>query len=71
MCLARVEFVGDEEEQRPDALSDVAQIERTSGGLRVTDLFGNITELEAEIRSIDFIGSVVSVEEWAASPAGQ
>ncbi len=71
MCLAHVEFVGDEEKQKPDALSDVAQIERTPGGLRVTDLFGNITELEAEIRSIDFIGSVVSVEERPSSPAGQ
>jgi len=71
MCLARVEFVGDEEKQRPDVLSDVAQIERTPGGLRVIDLFGNVTELQAEIRSIDFMSSVVNVEEWVASPAGQ
>jgi len=71
MCLAQVEFAGDEEEQRPDALSDVAQIELMPGGLRVTDLFGNTTELEAEIRRIDFVRSVVSVEERGSSPGSQ
>jgi len=71
VCLARVEFVGDEEEQRPDALSDVARIERTPAGLRITDLLGRVTQLEAEIRSIDFMESVVNVERRARSPAGQ
>jgi len=70
VCLAQVKFVG-EEEPRSDALSDVAQIERTPGGLRVVDLFGNVTELEAEIRSIDFMNSVVSVESRAAPPTSQ
>lgn len=71
MCLAQVEFVGDEKEQKPDVLTDVAQVERTPAGLRIIDLLGNVTELEAEIRSIDFISSVVSVEQRARAPAGQ
>jgi len=62
MCLARVEFVGDKENDKPKTLSDVALVERTPGRLRVTDLFGNTTEVEAEIRDIDFMESVVSVE---------
>jgi len=68
MCLARVRFAGDEEEEIPDSLTDVAVIERTTGGVRVTDLFGNATELEADIRSIDFMESLVSVEKRADSP---
>ena len=71
MCLAHVHVVGDEEERKPAALNDVALIERTSGGLRVTDLFGNVTELEAEIRSIDFMSSLVRVEERARLPSEQ
>ena len=70
MCLAQVEFVGYDEEQRPDALSDVARIERTPAGLRVTDLLGHVTQLEAEIRSVDFMASVVHLERRATSPAG-
>ena len=69
MCLARVRFVGDEgdeEDQSPDILSDVAWIERTPEGLRVADLSGNVTDLSARIRSIDFMSSVVSVEERRA-----
>jgi len=69
MCLARVRFAGDERQEIPDGLTDVAGIERTPAGLRVTDLFGNVTELEAEIRSIDFMESVVSVEKRAGSSA--
>ncbi len=69
MCLARVRFAGDEEDEIPDGLTDVAGIERTPAGLRVTDLFGNVTELEAEIRSIDFMESVVSVGKRAGPPA--
>ncbi len=71
MCLAQVKFIGNEEEESPDALGDVAGIECTPGGLRVTDLFGNTTEVEAEIRSIDFVSSVVNVESRAAPPASQ
>jgi len=70
MCLARVEFVGEEDRNR-DALSEVAQIERTPEGLRITDLFGNSTEVEVEIRSIDFMSSVVRVESLAVQPASQ
>jgi len=71
MCLAQVEFVGYGEEQRPDALSDVARIERTPAGLQVTDLVGHVTQLEAEIRSIDFMESVVHLERRETSPADQ
>ena len=71
MCLAQVEFVGYDEDRRPDALSDVARIERTPTGLRVTDLVGHVTQLEADILSVDFMESVVSVERRAMSPAGQ
>ncbi len=71
MCLAHVEFVGNQEEQRPDALSDVAWIECTPGRLRATDLFGNTAELEAKIRSGDFMESVVSVEERRRLSADQ
>ena len=71
MCLARVKFVGSQEGQKPDVLSDVAWIERTPGRLRVTDLLGNTTELEAQIRSIDFMESVVRVETRERSPADQ
>jgi len=69
MCLARVRFVGDEEDQSPDVLSDVAWIERTPEGLRIADLSGNVTDLSARIRSIDFMSSVVSVEERAVTPS--
>jgi len=71
MCLAQVEFVGYDEGQRPDALSDVARIERTPAGLQVTDLVGHVTQLEAEIRSIDFMESVVHLERRETSPADQ
>ena len=67
MCLARVEFVGYEEDETRDSLTDIAWIERTSAGLRVTDLLGHVTQLEADIRSIDFIESVVSVERRPSS----
>ena len=71
MCLAQVEFVDDQEKHRVDSLSDVARIERTPAGLRVVDLFGNVTELAAEIQSVDFMSSVVSVQERVSSRAGQ
>ena len=71
MCLARVEFATDETEQTRDGLTDIAWIERTSAGLQVIDLFGNVTELEADIRSIDFMSSVVRVESCAAPTASQ
>jgi len=71
VCLARIEFVGDKTDEPGDSLTDIAGIERTPAGLRVADLFGNVTELEAEIRNIDFMESVVSVERRAGPPASQ
>jgi predicted RNA-binding protein len=70
MCLARVVFMRDQGEQKTEAMSDVARIERTPGKLRVTDLFGNTAELEADIWSIDFMESVVSVEKPRRPPEG-
>jgi predicted RNA-binding protein len=67
MCLARVEFDGNQE--AGDAVvTDVARIERTEEGLVVTDLFGAITVLDAEIKSVDFVDSVVSITEGVAKP---
>ena len=71
MCLARVETIGKEEGPGQGLLKDVAHIERTPTGLRVTDLVGNVTELEAEIRSIDFVDSVVAVERREDSAAAE
>ena len=62
MCLARVEMIGKEGTGRQELANDVAHIERMSTGLRVTDLVGLVTEIQAEIRSIDFVESVVAVE---------
>jgi len=71
VCLARVDFVGEETIERGGNLAELVRIERTPEGLRLTDLFGNVTELEAEIQSIDFMESVVTVERRAGSPASQ
>jgi len=71
MCLARVDFVGEKTDEPEDNLTDVTWIERTPAGLRVTDLSGNVTELDVEIRSIDFMESVVSVERRTGPPVGQ
>ena len=68
MCLAREEFVGDEGNDPPKPVTDIAWIERTPAGLRVTGLFGETAEIEAEIRSIDFMESVVSVERRDRKP---
>ena len=62
MCLARVEFGGDQE--AGDAvLTDVARLEQTEEGLVVTDPFGTVTVLDAEIKCVDFMNSIVSIEK--------
>jgi len=71
MCLAQVQFAGDEEEQSTDVLSDIAHVGRMPGGLRVVDLPGNVTELDADIRSIDFMRSLVNVEKRMPSARAQ
>jgi len=68
VCLARIDFAGDKTAGAPDELTEVALIERTPTGLRVSDLFGNVTALEAEINSINFIDSVVTVARRTESP---
>lgn len=72
MCLARVEFAGDEQPQEGEGLSDIAHIECTPDGLRIVDLMGKVTELEADIRSVDFMTSVVNVQKVmrSSSPRG-
>jgi len=67
MCLAQVKFPGHTEEDGATTFTDVARIERIPGGLLITDLLGRVTRLQAEIRSIDFIESVVSLESRAGS----
>jgi predicted RNA-binding protein len=69
MCLARVEFVGKEQDRAPVAIEDVAHIDRTPEGLMVTDLVGSMVKLEGEIQSIDFMESLVSIKK-PSSPAG-
>jgi len=61
VCLAQVELVGSVSGETQNGPVDIAQIERTSDGLRIVDLFGNVTELDGEIQSIDFMTSVVTV----------
>jgi predicted RNA-binding protein len=63
MCLARVEFVGEEQDRAPDTIEDVAHIDRTPEGLEVTNLVGAVTKLEGEIQSIDFMESLVSIKK--------
>ena len=70
MCLARVDFIGENADGSGDHLEEVAWMERTPTGLRVTDLMGNVAELDGEIRSIDFMESVVTVERRPDPHAG-
>ncbi|MFW6107482.1 MAG: CooT family nickel-binding protein [bacterium] len=62
MCLAQVELLGDQSDESRGSLSDIARIERTPDGLRLTDLVGVVTELDADIRSIDFMSSTVRLD---------
>ena len=68
MCLARVKFTPKGESDPVGGLTDVSYIEHTAAGLRITDLVGVVTELDAEIRTIDFIDSVVTVERAGEMP---
>ncbi|MFW6164005.1 MAG: CooT family nickel-binding protein [Planctomycetota bacterium] len=62
MCLARVELLGGQTEEARGGLTDIARIERTPEGLRLTDLVGMVTELDADIQSINFIDSTVTLD---------
>jgi len=70
MCLARVEFITGSENKDRQPLIDVAWIELTPSGLRVVDLTGTVKQLAGDIRSIDFIESVVRVADSNGSPEG-
>lgn len=69
MCLARVQFVSEEGARPSDAIEDVALIEITPEGMKVTDLLGSVKNLEGEIRSIDFMESLVCIKS-PKSPTG-
>lgn len=72
MCLARVEFVGRAEQgQTQDSIPDVVRIDRTERGWRLTDLVGVATDVEGEVRSIDFMESRVSIERPANRSASE
>jgi len=70
MCLARVDIVDNGRVQDEGLVKDVAYIERTPTGLRVTDLVGKVSELAGRIRSIDFVESVVTIETQGNGAAG-
>jgi len=70
MCLARVEFISDTENEGRQPLVDVARIDLTPSGLKVVDLTGNVRQLAGEIQSIDFIESVVRIEGSRESVEG-
>ena len=58
MCMAKAYL--DAGGERELLLEDVALIERTQNKLRISNLFGESTEIEAVIREIDFQnGSIV------------
>jgi len=61
MCLARVEFIGDGEKKDRQALIDVAWIDVMPSGIRTVDLTGTVKQFAGDIRTIDFIDSVVQV----------
>ena len=46
---------------------DVARIDLTPSGFKVTDLTGTVAEFGAEIESIDFVDSVVRIQGRTAS----
>ena len=70
MCLARVEFITGRESKDRQPLIDVARIDLTPSGLRVVDLTGTVKQLAGDIRSIDFIETVVRVADSNGSPEG-
>jgi len=63
MCLARVEFITGRGNKERQPLIDVARIDLMPSGLRVVDLTGTVKQLAGDIRSIDFIDSVVRVTD--------
>ena len=70
MCLARVEFIGDRENKDRQPLIDVARIDVMPSGIRVVDLTGTVKQFAGDIRTIDFIDSVVQVAASSESVEG-
>jgi len=61
MCLARVEFIGNGESKDRQPLMDVARIDVMPSGIRIVDLTGKVKQFAGDIRTIDFIDSVVQI----------
>ena len=60
MCMAKAYLeAGDEREL---LLEDVALVERTQNKLRIVNLFGESTEVEAVIREVDFQNGSIILE---------
>ena len=58
MCMAKAYL--DTGDERKLVLEDVALVERKENKIRISDLFGKATEIEAVIREVDFQnGSIV------------
>jgi len=70
MCLARIEFVGNSENENRQPLIDVARIDITPSGFKVTELMGAVRQFAGKIQSIDFLDSVVRIENGKASSEG-
>lgn len=62
MCLARVKLL-EGRRGESELMGDVARIEPTENGLVVTGLMGETRTIEGTLRSIDFMESVVVVEQ--------
>jgi len=67
MCLARVQFVGEEKNQAQDSTPEVARIEIAGKGLKLTDLWGEVTEFDGEVRSVDFVHSIINIKKRKAA----
>ena len=61
MCLAKVKLA-EESEDAELLMTDVARVEPTEEGLLITDLMGESRTVEATIKSIDFIESIVFLQ---------
>ena len=58
MCMAKAYL--DAGDERKLVLEDVALVERKENKIRISNLFGEATEIEAVIREVDFQnGSIV------------
>lgn len=64
MCLSTIHKVWGNEQK--EIMKDVARIEAEGAGFWASDLFGERTFVEGMIKSIDFVGGSVMVENSAS-----